>query len=1454
MKKIIFLFSLLLCLSNFGATVNVVFTLTDFQLSATSNQTVWIQAMSVPTVNNSSIVIGPKLITNSGTGTFTVAMSTNLLYACTVKDPLFGNTIGAFSIFPTNATGPVSAYLCLVASSTATFPAGSVAWAAASSDLRYAPIGLALTNGVLLNGTNVFTGTNTFTNDVCFSNGITFGGVRLTNWPGSALPQTVISNLNGQTNGTQTFATATSGSDFAISSSVGTHTFSLPAASASTTGKLTSADWTTFNGKQAALGFTPVPNTRQVATSSPLTGGGALSGDLTLAIPKSTGAVDGYLAAADFVTFSNKISSSVTINVQSPLTGGGPITNLTTIALPAATSTQSGYLTNVDWVTFNAKQQAITASAPLSLVGGSLTIQQADATHSGYVSSTDFNTFNGKQAGSTALSNFASLGTNYYQATNANLTQWQQQPTNAFVPATNGTASNLSIVGGLQYNQSATTGYVLTASNSSGVAYWQPASGGGGFGIATLNGFGTNTTLTNASLTNAVAGPVFTVIAQNQAALTGGLVLSNSTVAHHTPDTNQPSPPIIMVGSALNGDTPQTQTLVLQNNSTNVDGSPTSQLTALDVQNGTLFTWDVIQGLVIPGNVGSSGAAITLVSDSINFANFATGFRQIPQLDENGTLQQGATTDYLPQGLTNKWYSNSLVQAFGDIRYQRKGIKTISTTYTATTNDYTLICDTTSGGFTVSLPLADNSTNLWVFKNLTTNALIIAAGGSDRIEGAFFFTNTVANRSDVFQSDGSANYRELAYYIPANGNGIATFSGIGTNTTIDSLTVNTNLTLNGSETIASNLYVTGFHTNLTNVVIGGTLTVTNLSTFGSNQAQITKTGHFISNPGQASIAANFVAGNELNTNGAGAANTAIVGGAANNAGNTGTVANSGILAGISSSIIGPGTVGSASIISGSSNQIRSVAVSTGVSNSVIIGGVSNTISGDAASTGYQGAVIIGGISNVVNKSHSVAIGQNNVVTNANTFSWNNNPTNFVSQVDGSFLINSTNGVGINTNNPGTNALNVHGGVKAYSFAGDGSQLTGLSGTTNANTAKALYYPSVSALPLVYTNTGGQPDALFLPLSIAQQGGSGDYSIPIIIPSPLASTCGGFFFPMFTTNAGTGRSVWSILANGQTNYLHDLKAGQIGAVPENSSDIGQGTIGMFDDPNYPFAFGGFINGFENHWLYQDPTNALLQFPLASTVAGRDARVAPSVMVIDQKNNFVVVTNQIKLGTNLYIGYGVSTISGGAGIPIFTNAGGGVIPYIDPTTISPLGALSVTNLTINAPNLVNAISFGGATYMQRTGGGGDMSFFDNSGEYLRIGGAGGDNFLSMRTTGAIGWNTDGAGSIGSSAGTGIGRPSQVFAKSNIVSGLAAGFVTINTNQYAVSATGWTNTNSFNCTLYITSATAATFTYNDGTNNIFTDTGLTFTTSESFGMGPSYKVTVASGTITGVAIASH
>ena len=63
-------------------------------------------------------------------------------------------------------------------------------------------------------------------------------------------------SLNNLTDQSQYLATGTSGTNFAIVSSGDTHTFNLPVASATNTGKLSSTDWSTFNGKVPYTGAT----------------------------------------------------------------------------------------------------------------------------------------------------------------------------------------------------------------------------------------------------------------------------------------------------------------------------------------------------------------------------------------------------------------------------------------------------------------------------------------------------------------------------------------------------------------------------------------------------------------------------------------------------------------------------------------------------------------------------------------------------------------------------------------------------------------------------------------------------------------------------------------------------------------------------------------------------------------------------------------------------------------------------------------------------------------------------------------------------------------------------------------------------------------------------------------------------------------------------------------------
>jgi hypothetical protein len=90
---------------------------------------------------------------------------------------------------------------------------------------------------------------------------------------------TGITALNGLTAQVQYFQVGTSGTDFNISSTTATHTFNLPTASATNRGALSSADWTTFNNKQPAIGYTPANDALVVhlAGTETITGGKTFS-------------------------------------------------------------------------------------------------------------------------------------------------------------------------------------------------------------------------------------------------------------------------------------------------------------------------------------------------------------------------------------------------------------------------------------------------------------------------------------------------------------------------------------------------------------------------------------------------------------------------------------------------------------------------------------------------------------------------------------------------------------------------------------------------------------------------------------------------------------------------------------------------------------------------------------------------------------------------------------------------------------------------------------------------------------------------------------------------------------------------------------------------------------------------------------------------------------------------
>ena len=214
-----------------------------------------------------------------------------------------------------------------------------------------------------------------------------------------------------------------------LSYNSGTGAFSIPAATISANGYLTSTDWSTFNNKQTALtagsgisisagtisatGLTTsnlsstagitnaqlagsIASSKLVGTDITTVGTittGVWSGTTIALSNGGTGATTaagaktnlGLVIGTDILayrTFGTAANSS-TSDFEVPLTFSSPLTRTTnTLSIPAATSSVNGYLSSTDWSTFNAKQAPLTAGTGVTISSNIVSIGQTITTTS----------------------------------------------------------------------------------------------------------------------------------------------------------------------------------------------------------------------------------------------------------------------------------------------------------------------------------------------------------------------------------------------------------------------------------------------------------------------------------------------------------------------------------------------------------------------------------------------------------------------------------------------------------------------------------------------------------------------------------------------------------------------------------------------------------------------------------------------------------------------------------------------------------------------------------------------------------------------------------------------------------------------------------------------------------------------------------------------------------------
>ena len=208
---------------------------------------------------------------------------------------------------------------------------------------------------------------------------------------------TTAANPQGTVTSVAALTLGTTGTDLSSTVANGTTTpvitLNVPTASASNRGALSAADWTTFNNKGSGS-VTSVSGTGTV-NGITLTGTVTSSGSLTLG---------GTLGSIANSQLSNSTISGVSL--------GGNLFSLTAgtgVSFSAGTTYNGSAAITITATGSGGTVTSVSGASPISSSGGTtptISITQSSATTNGYLSSTDWTTFNNKGSGSVTSVSF----------------------------------------------------------------------------------------------------------------------------------------------------------------------------------------------------------------------------------------------------------------------------------------------------------------------------------------------------------------------------------------------------------------------------------------------------------------------------------------------------------------------------------------------------------------------------------------------------------------------------------------------------------------------------------------------------------------------------------------------------------------------------------------------------------------------------------------------------------------------------------------------------------------------------------------------------------------------------------------------------------------------------------------------------------------------------------------